>query len=387
MSRAPAGPRRIFLLAGEPSGDLQAALVADALRRLAPEIELWGVGGPRMEASGVRLIQRSDALGVVGFLEVIEHIGQVGGALARVSHWLGEMRPDLFVPVDYPDFNFRLLPRARRLGIPIVWYIGPQLWAWRPGRIDVLRRYARRVVVLFPFEAQIYRAARVPVTWVGHPLVERLTPLTAEARAEARSALGLDPTRIAVALLPGSRRSEISRLAPILTAARKRIDQQRLAAGRPPVAWIVGRAARVDAAAAREIGGADALCELDGARALALADLAVVASGTATLEAALLETPSVVVYRTNALTFALARRLVRVPHIAMANLVAEERVFPELLQDAATPEGIADALRPWLDDSNARASARAQVRSVRARLGPPGAADRAARAMLLELRR
>lgn len=387
MSRAPAGPRRIFLLAGEPSGDLQAALVADALRRLAPEIELWGVGGPRMEASGVRLIQRSDALGVVGFLEVIGHIGQVGGALARVSRWLGEMRPDLFVPVDYPDFNFRLLPRARRLGIPIVWYIGPQLWAWRPGRIEVLRRYARRVVVLFPFEAQIYRAARVPVTWVGHPLVERLTPLSVEARAEARSALGLDPARISVALLPGSRRSEISRLAPILTHARERIDQQRIVAGLPPVAWIVGRAARLDAAAAREIGGADAVCELEGARALALTDLAVVASGTATLEAALLETPSVVVYRTNSLTFALARRLVRVPHIAMANLVAEERVFPELLQDAATPEGIADALRPWLDDPSARASARAQVRAVRARLGPPGAADRAAQAMLSELRR
>ncbi len=387
MSRGLAGPSRIFLLAGEPSGDLQAALVADALRRLAPEVELWGVGGPRMEASGVRLIQRSDALGVVGFLEVIEHIGQVGGALTRVSQWLGEMRPDLFVPVDYPDFNFRLLPRARRLGIPIVWYIGPQLWAWRPGRIEVLRRYARRVVVLFPFEAQIYRDASVPVTWVGHPLVERLTPLTAGDRAAARGALGLDPTRISVALLPGSRRSEISRLAPILTDARKRIDQERAAAGRPPVAWIVGRAARLDATAAREIGGENSLCELEGARALALADLAVVASGTATLEAALLETPSVVVYRTNALTFAIARRLVRVPHIAMANLVAEQRVFPELLQDAATPEGIADSLRPWLDDPAARALAREQVRAVRARLGPPGAADRAARAMLSELRR
>ncbi len=401
--------KRVFLLAGEASGDLHGALLAEAIRRRRPDCELWGVGGERMEAAGVRLILRSEELAVVGFLEVLEKANRLLGALETVRSWLAAERPDLFIPVDFPDFNFRLLPAAFRLGIPIVYYISPQVWAWRSERIDILRRYLRLMIVIFPFEESLYLDRGVPVRWVGHPFVDRLAP-AAEPEAE-RTALGLASEGPVVALLPGSRRSEIGRIAPVLRKTRFLVDEARRSAGKPPVLWIAGLAPGLPESAleALELGPADPQrgpdpvgrrpepgpaatpeaepersrhAPLNGIEALKAADLALVASGTITLEAALLGRPVIVVYRVHPWTYRLARRLVRIDHIAMANLIAGRRLVPEFLQDAADPPALAAEVERLLSDRESRDRMRAGLLEVRARLGPPGAADRAAEAAL-----
>ncbi len=373
--------KRIFLAAGEASGDLHAAILVRALRRQRRDLEFFGVGGAQMEAAGVRLVLRSETLAVVGLSEVIERLPHVLAGLATTANALGELHPDLFVPVDFPDFNFRLLPRAYRLGIPVVYYISPQLWAWRPGRARILRRFVRRVVAIFPFEEAFYRAHRVPAIWVGHPLVDLLRP--AVAPAEERERLGLP--RIdgpALALLPGSRRSEVRRIAPLLRRAAEIVAGARQAAGEATVTWIAGLAPGLSAADL-DLPGIDIW--LPGAEALRAADFGIAASGTVTLEALLLERPAIVTYRLSPLTYALARRAVRVEHVAMANLVAGRRVLPELIQDAATPENLAEVALRWLRDPAVPAAAAAGLRDGRARLGPPGAADRAAAVLLAEM--
>jgi lipid-A-disaccharide synthase len=293
---------------------------------------------------------------------------------------LSRTRPDLLVPIDYPDFNFRLLPFARKLGIPVAYYISPQVWAWRQGRVEALRRHVRRIVVIFPFEEGFYRDRGVPVRWVGHPLADEIAP-AGEPREE-RERLGLDPEGPAVALLPGSRLSEIGRIAPALSGARSRVDAERAAAGLPPIRWILGRAPGLPARALAPLEGPGTTVVDGGLDALRAADLGLVASGTATLEAALLGRAVIVVYRMHPLTYALARRLVRVEHIAMANLIAGRRLVPELVQEAASPERIARELTRLLDAPEERARIRDGLLEARERLGPPGAARRAARAIL-----
>lgn len=372
--------RRIFLAAGEASGDEQAALLARALAARMPELEIWGLGSDRMEAAGVRLVARSEELAVVGIFEVASRLPRIVSALETVRAALGDLRPDLFVPVDFPDFNFRLLPRAFRLGVPIVYYISPQLWAWRPGRVRILRRYLRRMIAIFPFEADFYRKAGVPVSWVGHPFVDRIA--AAGAPREERARLGLSADGPVVALLPGSRGSEIARLAPVFQAARREVDRARAERGRPPVRWLAGRAPGLRPEDLR-LDGVDA--RFNGLEALRAADLAVSASGTATLEAALLGRPVIVAYRVHPVTWQIARRCVRVPHVAMANLLAGRRVVPEYLQDAATPAALAAEVERLLESEPARAAIRSGLAEARAALGPPGAADRAAQILLQEI--
>lgn len=366
---------RAFLLAGESSGDLQGSLLARELRARSPDLELWGVGGKRMAAEGVRLIRNSDSLSVVGFSEVVSMLPRLLQALREVRREIDRLQPDVFIPIDYPDFNFRLLRYVHKRNIPIVYYIGPQVWAWRPGRIETLKRYVDRVIVIFPFEESIYRERGVPVTWVGHPLVDRVPEDLKEWRARLRTDLGLGagPT---IALLPGSRRSEVRRIAPLLKTVRERIEGE----SREPIQWIIGKADAID----REILSAIApgAAFAPGLEALAAADLAVIASGTATLEALLVGTPSIVVYRTSALTYEIARRLVRVPHIAMANLVAEERLLPEFVQSDADPAHVARIATEWIRDPTLRDGIRGRLLAARQRLGPRGAAGRAADAIL-----
>jgi lipid-A-disaccharide synthase len=374
--------KRILLLAGEASGDLHGAILARALLAQRSDLELWGVGGEQMEAAGVRLLLRSEQLAVVGLLEVLRRAPRVLGALATVRRFLREARPDLFVPIDFPDFNFRLLRTAHRHGVPIVYYISPQIWAWRGGRIRTIQRYVRRMVVIFPFEEELYRRAAVPVRWVGHPLVDRIPP--ARTPEEERSSLGHGVTGPVVALLPGSRESEVRRMGPLLCAVRERVDALRRTAGAPPVHWLVGRAPGLKEDLLRVLApsGFSAEHVLPGVEAMRAADLSLAASGTVTLEAALLGRPIIVFYCVNALTYAIARRLVRVDHIAMANLLAGERVVPEFVQRAATPAALAAETQRLLEDPQARAVMRAGLMRARASLGPPGAGQRAASAIV-----
>jgi lipid-A-disaccharide synthase len=301
------------------------------------------------------------------------------------------VRPDVFVAIDFPDFNFALARAIRKLGVPIVYYISPQLWAWRRGRMKTMRRLADRVLVIFPFEEAIYREAGVPVQWVGHPLLDLAH--APEPRADFLKRQGLDPDRPVVALLPGSRRNELRAILPDLARAavliRDRIpDVQFVVARAPhlgdedfePLAIIgTGSAGPASASAAnRNL----AIVEGHADDVLAAADVALVASGTVTVQGALHECPMVVVYRLSVLTYRLGKPFVHVDTYAMANLVAGRRVVPELIQDAFTPEAVAtEALRVLTDPAHA-AQVRRELREVRGKLGTPGASRRAAEAVL-----
>jgi lipid-A-disaccharide synthase len=293
-------------------------------------------------------------------------------------------RPDVFVAVDFPDFNFRLAAAIRRLGVPIVYYISPQLWAWRPGRMQTMRRLADRVLVIFPFEERIYRDAGVPVEWVGHPLLDLMPP--PRPREAIAADLGVSGSTPVVALLPGSRRNEVRQILPGLVAAA-----QRIRAAIPTAQFVLARAPHIPDALLeplRSLSGSPAtVVEGQADALLQVADVALLASGTVTVQAALHQCPMVVVYRLSPLTYRLGRRFVRVDTFAMANLVAERRVVPELIQDDFSPERVADEALRILTDAEHAAAMRSALGEVRARLGTPGASDRAARAVLEVARR
>jgi lipid-A-disaccharide synthase len=373
---------RLVLVAGEASGDLQGALLAGALRAREPKIELDGVGGEAMEAAGVRLLFRSEDMAVTGLWEVLSHLPHLKRILDRLARRLGEDPPDALIPIDYPDFNLRLAARAHDRGIPIVYYISPQVWAWRRGRLRTLSRLVRRMIVIFPFEEAIYRESGVPVTYVGHPLVDRVRP-SAE-RAILRERYGLAPGEMLVTLLPGSRRSEIGRILPPMLDAKRRL------AARKGVRWALALAPGLTATDLPRGAQAEKGWIVRSGETydlMAAADLLVTASGTATTEAALLGTPMIVVYRMHPVTWELARRLVKVPHIAMANLLAGRRLVPELLQSEVNGPRLAAEIARLLEDEPGRAAMRDGLRVAAARLGQGGAPGRAADAILLELGR
>lgn len=359
---------------GEASGDLYAGALIEQLRRRAPDVDVFGLGGPAFAAAGGRLVADFHGLSVTGITEVWRIVPRLYGVLRRLVAEARRTRPDVFVAVDYPDFNFRLCAALKKLGIPIVYYISPQLWAWRPGRMETMRRLADRVLVIFPFEEEIYRRAGVPVSFVGHPLVD--LALAREAREPFLRALGLRPDAPTVALLPGSRRNELARIAPALAGALPLI-----AAKVPGVQFVVARAPGLpDELFAPFRGGAVTpacvLARTDDV--LAACDVVVTASGTATVQTALHEKPMVVVYRLSGLTYRLGKPLVKVDTYAMANLVAGTRIVPELIQDDLTPARVADETVAFLTDRDRYDRTREALAVVRTRLGAPGASGRAA---------
>jgi len=378
MSRAP----RILISAGEASGDRLGAGLAVALRALRPDVELVGMGGERMAAAGVRLVARSSDVAVVGFTEVLARLPAILRARRAIAGALETERPDLFVPVDFPDFHLRIVPRAARAGVPVVYFVSPQIWAWRRGRLRAIRRHVRRMLVLFPFETRFYEAAGVPVTFVGHPAVE--TAADGVSPDELRRRAGLAAERETIALLPGSRPSEVARLLPVLLGAARH-----LAARRPSLQFLIPIAPELDRTAIAEAIARSGVSSThahvgDFPRILTTCVAGAVASGTASLEAALLGLPMVVVYRMAPVSYAIGRALVRVEHVALPNLIAGRRVVPELIQGECNPESIASAIVTYLDDPGAVERARAGLREVRERLGPPGAFARAAEAVLDE---
>jgi lipid-A-disaccharide synthase len=372
-ARAADGLRKaptIFISAGEESGDLHGAGLAGALRERWPEARLIGLGGHRMQAAGVELMAGLGELAVMGFVEVLRHLPFFLDLRRRVFAALEAEGVDLVVPIDYPGFNLRLARHARGRGIPVLYYIAPQVWAWHKSRVRDLARDADEVAVVLPFEEEFLRRAGVDARYVGHPLLD--LPPADQTHEEWAREQGLDPARPVLALFPGSRAQEVRRhLALFADAAVRVVD------ARPDVQPVIGVPGGLGRAAYDGVRWP--LVPSAGGGLLRNATAALVKSGTTTLEAALAVTPFAVVYRMNALSYAIARRLVKVPHIALANLIAERRVAPEFVQDAATPHALATALLPLLDERSPEwREMVAGLSGIRERLGGPGAARRVA---------
>ena len=370
-----------MLAAGEASGDLHGAAVCRGLKGLAPACRLVGMGGARMAAAGMELLVDVTASAVVGGSEALSRLPVLYRALHRLRAALEEApRPAALVLIDFPEFNLRLARAARRVGVPVVYFIPPQVWAWRRGRVRTIRRLVSLVLAVFPFEPPLYRLAGVPVAFVGHPLLDALAG--APDRAAARRELGLAAGARVVGLLPGSRREEVARMLPVMGAAAARIR-----AATPEVQFVLARAPTVEAEAiARHVDGMTGLTMVDGRThaVLRAADLALVTSGTATLEAALLGTPMVVCYRLSRLSGLAARLLIRVPWISLANLTLGRAVVPELYQASATGERLAEEALRLLESPGALGAQREAFRELAGRLGEPGVGVRAARLVLAE---
>ena len=363
---------------GEPSGDLYAGALAVEIRRRTPEAAIFGLGGQRMMAGGAELLADYRGLSVTGLVEAVRVIPRSLAVMRRLVDAARSEKPQALVVIDFPDFNFRLAAAVRHLGIPVVYYISPQIWAWRRKRMNVMKRVADRVLVIFPFEQQIYKDAGVPVEFVGHPLVDLAR--AQEPKDQFRREIGIDANRPLVALLPGSRPNEVDRLLPAMRDAA-----QQIAARLPGVQFVIARAPSLDDRLFRKLAWdairpIEVLARTDDV--LAISDVAVTASGTATVQTAIHGVPMVVVYRLSPMTYRLGRRFVHVDTFAMVNLIAGRRVVPELIQDDCTPDAIAREVMSFLTDTARAAETRAALADVRRKLGSPGASGRAAEAVL-----
>jgi lipid-A-disaccharide synthase len=370
---------RLLLSCGEPSGDLYAGALTRELRALAPDLKVAGLGGPEFAAAGGQVLEDYRGLSATGLTEAVAKIPRSLSALRRLVAAARANPPDGLVVIDFPEINFRLARRLKALGIRIVFYITPQIWAWRPGRLETIRQLADRVLVIFPFEEAMYRDAGVPVEFVGHPLVD-VARDPAEGPRFLR-AIGLSPESPTVAVLPGSRSNEVARILPDLVAACQTIRRRV-----PDAQFVIARAPSLDDSlfdvVTRERLNPAVVVERQTDLALAAADVALTASGTATVQTALHDTPMVVVYRLSPTTYRLGRRFVKVDMFGMVNLIAGERIVPELIQDAFTPEAVADEAISMLTDPKRAAEIRRGLARVRERLGGPGASRRAAEAIL-----
>lgn len=372
---AGASPRRILIVAGEASGDHHAAALVRELRARAV-VDVCGVAGPRMRAEGVRAIVPQESLAVIGFSGVIAKLPDIFAARAAILREMASFRPEVVVLVDYPGFNLRLGPQLKRFGAKLFHYIAPQVWAWHPERAAEMAKWVDRLAVVFPFEEAIFRDAGVETRFVGHPLLDALEPEVDEAALRAE--LGVAADAPIVGLLPGSRRGELGHhLEPMLEAARL------LVARVPKVVPVVALAEGFSTAEKSFARFPEVKALRGRTRAIQkFSACCAVASGTATLETALFGTPLAIVYRVNALNWAIARRVVKLPRIGLPNIVAGAEVAPELLQSDFTPKALADTLAGWLERPAELVSRRAALAVVRERLGGPGASARTAEAVL-----
>jgi lipid-A-disaccharide synthase len=383
--------RRFLIVAGEASGDLHSARLVTALRRLGP-CRVAGVTGPALERAGAERVAPMRDLAVMGFSAILPRLPRILSAYRGMLAARKRMTPGAAILVDSPGFNFRLGPALKKKGTRIFYYIAPQVWAWNPGRAARMAKWVDRLAVVFPFEEPLFRAAGVDARFVGHPLLDDLTPEVDDATLRAE--LGLEPGTRIVGLLPGSRAQEVRHHAPTLIEAAST-----LARGRPGLVFVLAlpgedphRGVAADAAAstirarARELGAGGAgpggfRFEVVRGRTRAVQSSAIacaVASGTATLETALFGTPLVIIYQVGAVNYEIARRVIQLERIGLPNIVAGREVAPELIQRDFTAARVAAALAPWIDDAAENARARAGLAAVRASLGTPGASERAA---------
>ena len=368
-------PLPLLLSAGEASGDMYAAQLATALlKRL--DVRLFGMGGPLMRAAGVEIVMDYEQVAVVGITEILKHLPSLLRAMDNLVSTAVERKPALAILTDFPGFHLRLARKLKPKGIRNVYYICPQFWAWRPWRAKLIARRFEKALCILPFEKQFFCNAGVSTEFIGHPLVGSVAA-TKDRRAFCEQH-DLAPRSHLVAVLPGSRTSELAHHLPVLQDACARID------AKLPTQFVVAAANAKDVDALKSgwpSGLKIRVVAGETYNALAAADAAIVSSGTATVEAALLDAPMTVVYRVSPMTAALAKPLLRTPYYAMVNLIAEKRLVAELVQDAFTPQNVATETLRLLQDPNARAAVRTGLAEVRQRLGPPGAVDRAADAI------
>lgn len=370
---------RIMIVAGEASGDLHGSNLVKEVLRKNPDLSFSGIGGPKMRDAGVTILADASEMAVVGLVEVISHSAVIYRAFSTLKRIIRTDPPDLLILIDYPDFNLFLAKVAKRAGVRVLYYISPQIWAWRVGRVKKIARLIDRMAVVFPFEIPFYEKEGVPVTFVGHPLVDIVHPTM--ARAEAQACFGLDPARKTVGLFPGSRKGEIRHLfATILEAAAL------LKKHYPELQFILPLASSLsgtDIAPFLESSPLDIrVIEGKGYDVMQVCDAIITVSGTVTLEAALMEVPMVIIYRVSPLTYAVGKRLIKVDHIGICNIVAGERVVRELIQDDAEPAWIAAEIGRILTDDGYAAEMRAKLAGVKAKLGSGGGSARVARLVL-----
>ena len=371
---------KMLISCGEVSGDIYAGALTSELVKLDSRVQVFGLGGDQMAAAGARLIGHYRGLSVTGLSEALAVLPRSLVMYRRLVDTMRKNRPDVLVTVDFPDFNFWLAAAARRLGIPVVYYVSPQVWAWRRGRLRTLKQLVDRMLVIFPFEEEVYRNAGIPVEFVGHPLVDLAESRT--ARTTLLLELGLAPRAPTVTLLPGSRPNEVRRLLPILFEAA-RITATRV----PEVQFILARAPNLEdslfsSLMRRREPWCPAVIEARTDDALSAADVVATASGTATVQAAIHGRPMVIVYRVSPLTYAIGRRFVRVDNYGMVNLIAGKPIVPELIQERCTASAVAEEIVGYLTDHDRMNQTKASLQIVRERLGGSGASHRAAQAVL-----
>ena len=369
------GRADLLVVATEASADLHAARVLEELRLLRPRLAAFGMGGARLRAAGLESLRQAEEMSVMGFSEVLPKIPVILGILRQLAAAAELRRPAVALLVDSPDFNLRLAKRLKRLGVKVVYYVSPSVWAWRRGRVRTIARVVDRMLCILPFEERFYEGTGVSARFVGHPLAERPRPGRPE---EYRAALGLPQGRTTVALLPGSRRSEVKRIFPPMLEAAERIR-----ASHPDAQFVVPVAPTLPEDAlrrhlARHPGMEVTLVSGQTEAVVGASDAALVKSGTSTLETALMLRPMVVVYRLSWVSYLIGRLFVRLAHFALVNLLAGRTLVPELLQRQATPERMAAELLPLLEDGAARAEQLRGLEEVRASLGEPGAPRRVA---------
>ncbi|MFZ0704647.1 MAG: lipid-A-disaccharide synthase [Candidatus Korobacteraceae bacterium] len=358
---------RIFLSAGEASGDMYGAWLIDALRdelrqRGEGEAEFFGVGGDAMRKAGCDIAVSAHEIAVVGLAEVVRHLPKIYRLFNQVVREIDRRPPDIAVLIDFPDFNLRLARQLHKRGVPVVYYVSPQLWAWRPSRVEQIRRYVSKMLVIFPFEQKFYAKHGINAEFVGHPLADAIA--SCASREAFAAQYGLDPARTWMALLPGSRQGEVSRIFPTLLEAAQLLG--------PDYVYIVPVASTLSESWMKSFLPCDSAIQVvftgDAAATLAHARVAAVASGTSTLQAALIGTPLVMVYRVAELSWKFGRQLVKVDRFAMPNLIAERDVVPELVQGQLTAESVASELRHLIPEGNERSAMIEGFRDIRHRL-------------------
>jgi len=364
-----------MIIAGESSGELYGSLLAKTLKNKWPGIQITGVGGSRMEEAGVELISPiSDAFGLV---EAVSAFGKIKAAFRKSVEVMKKLRPAVLVLIDYPDFNLKLAEVAKGLGIKILYYVSPQVWAWREGRVKKIAHLVDRMAVILPFEEKIYRDAGLPCEFVGHPVLEEIRSVLGtsesfgkERRGQFKAVLGFDPDKPLLSLLPGSRPSELKRHLPLIVKVIRQFRNDPAICSGKELQFCMPLASNTDMDAYASWFGelsreGVVIKKGDSVKVLAASDLAVVASGTATLQTALLEVPMVVIYRLSPLTYQLGKRIVKVKYISLVNILSGKEVVTELIQERANPEEIINELRKILLDTGYREKMLGDLRSVK----------------------